>query len=61
MTILRLNDGRSYLEPEDPCEQASSSYLMQFGTRGENGQFNLRYNEVAMIHKKFDPYYLNYL
>ena len=58
LAILRLNDGKRFLDSEKaPLMQSEN----ECGFRRQNGRFGFRYDELAPLQKHFNPLYLNRL
>ena len=63
MAILRLNDGKRFVEGADaPLPQSENEIGFRIQSeRNKHGKFVLRYEEVVQVQKHFEPLYTNRL
>ena len=58
MAIMRLNDGKTFVEADHaPLPQSEG----EIGFRDKSGHFKLRLDELPRLHKHFDALYINQL
>ena len=64
MAILRLNDGKRFLDADEaplPQSENEIGFRKVEDNSKENGRFMIRYEEISHIQRHFEPLYTNRL